>query len=359
MHRNQNTHPTAKTTPRPTRRTVVNAAAWAAPVITLAVAAPQASASTPVAYDAEAFGLQRGSASRLFTADLTGVYSVTDPGGFFILNHGTEAIPAGTTASLTYDNRVFSPTTFEARMGDITVPITPSAPVVTGNSSTVSFTIPLEIQPNSSYTDPAAVAILTHTALLNAYPNDAIDDFVPTRHIIILDDANPGNNELGPWGASPITPATPWGVDIERTWAPYSWNGGSCNAEFVASATMTSVGPNPTRASDQVMVAYDYRITSAVTATNVTLNGVPAPGLLTPDTQTYSGYTLFNVNQALAVGDILAAAFDYVQLPNPGSLSDIRRIGLQWWPVDHLNDGNDRAPDTVEEMYRSNASCSL
>lgn len=78
------TPPTAE--PTLTRRTVVKGAAWAAPAIALAIAAPAASAST---VDIGAFTLN----------GTCGILGTLGPG--FTLTAGSAPIPAGTTISIT------------------------------------------------------------------------------------------------------------------------------------------------------------------------------------------------------------------------------------------------------------------
>lgn len=344
------------------RRSVVRAAAWSAPVIALAVTAPAASASTVIDFDGAVTGLQMGSVTDIFNGDLTARYTVNVPLGFTFLNTGTVPIPAGTAASVTYDRRVFSPQGFEVRLGQVTIPLAHSVPVVAGDAATVTFNVPIEIQPNTDPVSAAAVLVITRFSMHHDYPNDAIDGLVTSRFAITLQDTNPANNSMDDFGFTTAIPAAPWGVSIDRSWAPYSWNGGLCHAELPSSTTFTSVGPHPTRAGDQIAIGYDTRLANSATVSGITLNGVPAPDLIAVSSVVASGVygrTEFTVAQPLAAGDVLQAVFGYVHAPDAGTISDINRSSLNWNSPANPNDPDRRNTEPFEDSYNNNASCTL
>lgn len=312
-------------------------------MIALAVAAPAASASDK-AWDGVPGSLNRGNNVRLFTADLTQRIEVWVPNGFTFFNYGTAPVPAGTPVLVRYDNRLFTPTEIRYSIGNFTPegdPIAYSTPIVSGNSSEVTFIFPVEVPPNTDVFSPSAIRVLAEFDTNVLYPHDAFDDIVPASFQLVLDDANPGNNMHGPWGVSSSEPATPWGVLIDRVWEPYSWNNGACYAELAASGTFTSVGPNPARATDQISVVYDNRIATSVSALNITLNGISAPGLVAVDKESVSGnygQTLFKLSAPLLAGDVLHLDFSYVYAPETGQLDSIEASGLFWHPTGHESD---------------------
>lgn len=291
------------------RRTIMKTAAWSAPVIAVAAATPAAAASTVQGVDLYATGLQQGSSFSFYSTDLTTKYTATEPSGFTLLNKGTESAPAGSvTVQARYDNRVYTPDRVYVHFGDTDTEASFTVTDVAGNASTISFVIPIEMPVETDVFGPNAIRVRTILSPDVTYPNDMYDNYVePMWTIVYADDADPTNNIFGPWAAT-SEPATPWGLTLEAETATETSD--SCSVEVVTSATITSVGPNPTPSSLNGTMYIDSGLISNVTLTTATLDGADVLGDITFTKETSQRYS-YAYNQQLATNEVLVLAFDY------------------------------------------------
>jgi len=338
------------------RRTVVKAGAWSVPVIAAAVAAPLASAST-VGFDLAAEPLNRGDGFSLFTADLTQSFSVGSPLGFIIGNRGTQPSPAeAISVQLRVDSRVWDVTGMTyAFAGDAPTPVASTAPTISGDAATYTWTFVSSIPVGSDFT--TGLTILFDLDMIAQYPNDHLDDYVPPIYTVIppSGDSDASNN-LQAFGAPTYVPAEPFGALLD-----INWEGIAVAAQYTAyrptSATLTSVGPNPLLVGEGMLLRVDDHLTDTIGIQgDATLNGVAVPGLIEARPFTdpaQSGLTFFAFTRELAAGDVLGVTFAYTQ-PTTTAVPDIgsARAQLTYWPEGRLNDPDQRRTTQLDDITR-------
>ncbi len=321
-----------KIAPSLSRRTVVTAAAWSAPVIAVAAATPAAAASTAGAVDLFADGLQMGSGMTYFNKDLTTRYETADPLGFTLLNNGPEPAPAGSVSvQVRYDNRVFTPTEVTISGSE---PIPFSTPVASGDASTFTFTVPQQVEVETDVFGPNALRVITRFDGSFAYPNDVFDDYVePSWTILSDDDADTSNNIFGPFTSTPY-PATPWGLTLETETT--SLTSGSCTFDVPTSVTVTSVGPNPTPEAVTGYLRLDTGLVSSVSLTGATHNG----NSILSDVvfESSGGAYSFNLGRPLEADDVVVLSFDVEAAENGGVNGDMAQIGVSGFNGQDLNE---------------------
>ncbi|KYH45835.1 hypothetical protein [Branchiibius sp. NY16-3462-2] len=304
-------------------------AAWAAPVVTIAAAAPAASASPSAGFDLVLDPPQLGSSFYMFNGALTRLLEVGEPVATVVANHGTVASPAGFTLQVSYDSAVFRLTGatghFGGSGGDGT-----SLPIVTRSVAdrveTVTFTIPVMIPPG---TDPfTGYFVAFDYDILGIYPHDAVADYRPAHFTLlpVPGDADLSNNTAVGSIAQDKGPVSPWGVLASASYATKAI--GSLTLKRPTTITWTSVGPNPTPAGSQLRIGTDAQTASQVRITNVRFNGAPAPGAVTFVSQESTGQTIaavYALTVRLAARDVLTYDVTYVDQTPPAGISQIYR----------------------------------
>ncbi|MBK0417846.1 hypothetical protein JD276_02195 [Leucobacter sp. CSA1] len=355
------TEPSASRTALPSldRRTVLKGAAWAAPVIAVATAVPAVSATT-AGFDIEIQGLQRGWGFSFFNDALTERISVSTGDGFAIGNPGASDAPAGTTVTVSVDNRVFDLGT-AAQVGpegaSSPVPLSPS---VSGNVTTYTLVVNHPVPAGADYMTPGTGAVVVTFPDMNTgveYPNDHLDGYTPSVWALGLSgDADTSNNS---WPGTPpeIEPATPWGVHFEsHTAGTVPTQDGEVRT--IETARAVSVGPNPTPANATFLLSFDSGAIAGVAA-EVTLNGSPFTGASLTEQPLVSSARqwILDLGQPLVEGDTVEFAFAYTLMEEPlQRLQDNGAGAVNVWLESHLNDPNQRSTVSVVREYASDWS---
>lgn len=291
------------------RRTIVKAAAWSAPVVAVAAATPAAAASTVQGIDLFADGLQMGSELIFFSTDLATRYIASEPMGFTLLNKGADTAPAGSvTVQARYDNRIYTPTGVDLSVGGSTEAVAFDIVSVDGNASTISFVIPREMPTETSVFGANAMLVFTRFEADIAYPNDTYDGYIaPQWTIMSADDSDVTNNVYGPWTPA-SEPAAPWGLTLAAETSTLS--AGSCSAEVASTVTIESIGPNPTPTAANGRMYVDAGLISNVSISSATLNGTDITSDVDFSRNEFGSYD-YTLGQTLAAGDTVVLSVDY------------------------------------------------
>lgn len=303
-------------------------AAWAAPVVTLAAAAPAASASPSAGFDLALDPPQMGSSFYMFNGALTRLLEVGEPVATVVANHGTVASPAGFTLQVSYDSAVFRINGATANFGGSSTQETP-LPVGTRSLAdrveTVTFTIPVVIPPG---TDPfTGYFVRFDYDIVGVYPNDTVDNYHPTYFTIlpVAGDADPSNNVAVGSKATDAGPVSPWGVLADASYETKAI--GSLTLKRPTTVTWTSIGPNPTPAGSTLRIGTDAQTASQVRISAVRVNGTAAPSAVTFTSQeSFYDETItavYDLNVRLASGDVLSYDLTYVDQTPPAGISQI------------------------------------
>lgn len=336
----------------PSRRTMMKAAAWSAPVIAVAAATPAAAASTVQGVDLYAAGLQMGNSISFFSTDLTTRYGTADPNGLTLLNKGEDTAPAGTvTVQARYDNRIFTPSKVTVSSGDPAVEVPFNIISVEGNASTIAFTIPRDIPTQTDVFASNAVRVYTYFDADLAYPNDRYDDYIaPQWTVISADDSDGTNNVFGPWTPT-SEPAEPWGLTLTAETSTLS--AGSCSVDVASTVTIESVGPNSTPVAPNGRVYVDTGLISNVSLTAATLNGTDITSDVSLERNVYGSYD-YSLGQTLASGDTVVLSLDYdVVSDGTSDASEFSQVFVTG--TDDSNDPNERL--TVSHFNVPGAVC--
>ncbi|WP_353116212.1 hypothetical protein [Microbacterium sp.] len=126
------------------RRTVLKATAWSAPVVAMAVATPFAAASTTIDLKLEAQPF--GDSLSAFSPDGVTRYTLAFPGAFSASAAGATPAPVGSTLIAVFDSRL---------VGGLAVtvggqPAVAGSTTTSGNRTTATFTVPVEIPANGA-----------------------------------------------------------------------------------------------------------------------------------------------------------------------------------------------------------------
>ncbi|MBS3179046.1 MULTISPECIES: hypothetical protein [unclassified Pseudoclavibacter] len=307
----------------PSRRSIVTAGAWSIPLVSLAVGAPMASASTTTAgFDLAIVGLQFGETLPLFTPDYTQRYSSFTPlSNFAVANYGDEPSPTeGFRASYTVDNELAVLDRVGYRVAGSTEPtyVDEVETIVTGTRTEYRWLVPVSVPVNESE-DPlfptGAVALVVESTVLLRYPNDAYDPekLVGARASAtsLAAEAETGNNVLQGVGTTDLEPASPYAAQTEATFETAPLGTGPARTSRPTSVKITSIGPKPLPATGSAIVRFDYRSTTTFSIANVRLNGAPTAVFLqnvtAPERQPWA--TLQELTAALGApldaGDVL------------------------------------------------------
>lgn len=320
------------------RRTVLTAAAWSAPVVAITLAAPAASASE-AGFDLTVDPLQLGDSLTLFSADFSRRWAAGAPLGIVVSNHGTLASPAGATLTVSVDSRVFQ---FTGMRGAFPGDDTPEAltivsNTVDGNRSTITATIPYAIPAGTdSYT---GFRISMSFDTIAVYPNDGVQPVLDSTWVLgsPSGDIDPGNNSVSYTGYRDVGPATAWGVLADATWERVDFAGGTGYSHRATSFTLTSTGPTPAVAGGQIMILTDQRVSTAITVDDIQLNGQPAGGAIVFDRDdSYVGQVLYKYytnTVDLVEGDVVTFSLSYTDgdpatVPASLSGSQVNFIGV-------------------------------
>ena len=303
-------------------------AAWVAPVVTIASAAPAASASPSPGFDLALDPPQLGSSFYMFNGAFTRLLEVGEPVATVVANHGRTASPSGFTLQVSYDSAVFRFTGATGHFGGSGTERT-TLPIATRSQSdrveTVTFTIPVVIPPG---TDPfTGYFVGFDYEIVGVYPNDSIEDYRPARFTIlpVPGDADSANNVAVGSTTRDLGPVNPWGVLASATYETRTV--GSLTLKRPTTITWTSVGPNPSPAGSKLRIGTDAQTASQVRITNVRLNGATTPSAVTFVSQeSFSGDTItavYDLNVRLAAHDVLTYDVAYVDTTPPSDLTQI------------------------------------
>lgn len=283
------------------RRTVLKATAWSAPVVAMAVATPFAAAST----NADLFVRDRGLSdfSEAFNADKSQLLTFGTPLGVTIgQSYNLTPVPVGSLLTFTYDNRVFDGLSI-AIAGS---PVAVSSPVASGNVSTVTAVVPVELP------ESGGIDVDTTFATWN---KDYLDGIAPFTATIappagIVDPSN-GDNTVT---VSPTYLPT-FDADTSSTVNTYQFTYPNSTEPFpwytIATFTLRAKGAGDIPADSTFMVFTPEPVVS-LTATSITLDGAPAADLLSaPTIDEYNRYT-YTLTRPIASGSALHVVFDYV-----------------------------------------------
>lgn len=312
-------------------------AAWAAPVVTIAAAAPAASASSVAGFDLALDPPQLGSSFYMFNGTFTRLLEVGEPVATVVANHGAAASPAGFTLQVSYDSAVFRFTGAQGHFGGSGTERTP-LPIVTRSQAdrveTVTFTIPVVIPPGTDSFSGYFVGF--DYDIVGIYPNDNVDNFRPARFTIlpVPGDADSTNNVAVGSTARDLGPVSPWGVLASATYDTRAI--GSLTLKRPTTITWTSVGPNPTPAGSTLRIGTDAQTASQVRIANVRLNGGAAPSAVTFVSQeSFGGETItavYDLNVRLASDDVLTFDVTYVDQAPPAGISQIHTAQANFNP---------------------------
>lgn len=349
----------------PSRRAIVTAGAWSIPLVSFAVGAPLASASTTTAgFDLAIVGLQFGETLPLFTPDYTQRYSSYTPlSNFAVANYGDQPSPAeGFLASYTVDNELAVLDRVGYRTSGATEPtyVDDVETIVTGTRTEYRWLVPVSVPVNESE-DPlfptGAVALVVESTVLLRYPNDAYDpeQLVGSRvsATALAAESKTDNNVLQGIGKSDLEPASPYAAQTEATFETAPLGTGPARTSRPTSVKITSIGPRPIPASGSAVVRFDYRSTTAFSIANIRLNGAPTSDFLqsvtAPERQAWS-----NVQELIAAFGTPLEAGDFIEFdvvydaPTLGSFDVESTAGhVGFTPADN----NDRDQRTTEFAY--------
>lgn len=269
----------------PARRTVVSAAAWTVPLLSLAVASPMASASeTTAGFDLAIIGLQFGDSQTLFTPDYSQRYSAYVPlSNFGVANYGdVPSPPEGFWASYTVDNELSRVDRVGYRLPGETerTYVEDFETIVTGTRTEFRWLVPVSVAVNEStdldFPTGAVVLVIEATPLLG-YPNDAYDPqkLVGSRvsATSFATEANTANNLFQAAGGGVLSPASPYAAQTEAAFETAPLGIGPALTSRPTSVKITSIGPKPIPAAASALVRFDYRSTTTYSITNIRLNG--------------------------------------------------------------------------------------
>ncbi|WP_440710370.1 hypothetical protein [Herbiconiux sp. YIM B11900] len=320
------------------RRSVLTAAAWSAPVVAITLAAPAASASE-AGFDLAVDPLQLGDSLPVFSADFSRRWAAGAPLGIVVSNHGTVASPAGATLTVSVDSRVFQ---FTGMRGAFPGDDTPEAltivsNTVAGNRSTITATIPYAIPAGTDSYTGFRVSMDFDTVAV--YPNDGVQPVLDSTWVVgsPAGDIDVSNNSVSYAGYRDVGPATAWGVIAEAVWERVDFAGGAGYSHRATSVTLTSTGPTPAVAGGQIMILTDQRVSTAITVDDIQLNGQPAGGAIVFDRDdSYVGqvlYKYYTTTVDLVEGDVVTFSLSYTDglpdtVPENLSGSQVNFIGV-------------------------------
>ncbi|MBF4551230.1 MULTISPECIES: hypothetical protein [unclassified Pseudoclavibacter] len=349
----------------PSRRAIVTAGAWSIPLVTLAVGAPSASASTTTAgFDLAIVGLQFGDSLPLFTPDYSQRYTSFVPlSNFAVANFGDTPSPAsGFQASYTVDNEVATIDRVGYRVAGAAEPtyVDDVETIVTGTRTEHRWLVPVSVPVNES-DDPifptGAVVLVVESTVLLRYPNDAYDPAKITGSRVsatsLAPETKTDNNVLQGVGVTELEPAAPYAAETEASFETVPLGTGPARTSRPTSVKITSVGPSPLPASGSAVVRFDYRSTTTFSIANVRRNGTATGDFLqnvtAPERQAGS-----SVQELVAVFGTPLDADDFLEFdivydaPGAGSFDVASTAGhVGFLPADN----NDRNQRTTEFAY--------
>ncbi|GAB3496239.1 hypothetical protein [Flexivirga lutea] len=197
------------------------------------------------------------------------------------------------------------------------LPIT--ARVQDGHATTVTFTIPEVIPPHTdSYT---GFFVSVTSDFRAAYPHDGISSVPsPTRWEVTPPpgDTDVADNAVHYAGYTDQGPADIWGAVVTRIAAEtVSWADGT-TLRRPTTVAVKSVGPTPTPAGSRIRLATDARMSTDISVTDVTVNGV-ASSLTKESSSVWQGELLqvpFLLGSRLNAGDVLRLDIEYADAPS-------------------------------------------
>lgn len=271
------------------RRTVLKASAWSAPIVAVAAATPLASASV-AGVDAMIYTLTT-SLDFVFSGDRSRLLELSVPTEATLRVNGSSPAPAGATLAVRFDNRLMGGLSMTA--DGVPVPGTPET--VNGDTATAVFTLPVPIPAGQDL--PLAFTFERKNV---TYLPDAIDS--------VFTLASPGDpDEVGNTSTAVHVERESFDASLTMTYQERTATAGG-TWHLVETATITAVGPgavpNPT-----LTITSAPDVTANVTATSVLLDGASRPDLLTSEAQG-SGRFAFSLSEPLPAGSTLHLVFD-------------------------------------------------
>lgn len=223
---------------------------------------------------------------------------------------GTHPLPAGSTFTVTFDNRILSGLTVTSD----SVPAVAQTPVVSGNVTTATFTLPVAIPANG---DDARIEV-------------GFDDFDP---LWFTDIAPYSVLILPPTGTDPDLSNNGWTANaryfdtndasVAATWRPVTivdGNGNPSTSNVVDTVTITALAPGDVPAGGSVGLSgptasagfeqpYEYVDTiTGVTITSARLDGVDVSGLI--GTPIGNSWFTIPIDTAIPAGQSLVLDLD-------------------------------------------------
>lgn len=290
------------------RRTVLKASAWSVPVIAAAVATPMAAASTAV--DLVLSGFAGDTLSALSPDELRG-YTLAITSRMNARVIGTTPMAPGSSLTLSFDNRLLGDPTVEAG----SVPAVAQAPTVNGNTTTVTFTLPVTIP-----TTTAGVAIAVNFGVWNM--GVWFEDVEPYSTLLLPATGSDSDSSNNGWTATAQYVDTS-DAAVSATWRPVTivdGNGNNIACDVAESVTITANAPGSVPAGGTVYVSgptastgfdipYTYVDTiTGITVTSALLDGDDVSGLI--GTPSAGGSFSIPVNTEILPGQSLVLALD-------------------------------------------------
>ncbi len=340
------------------RRTLLKASAWAAPAIAVTAVVPVAAATTTGQWDLSFEPPQAGSAAPMFTADLTGRYTVPDPFAYYIGNRGDADSPLGAiVVMLEIDRRLWRATGMTHRQYGVDTVAAHTEPVIDGNIARYTWTIVASVPANTVWNPeggyPNAIFVRPDLEFLGYYPNDAVDPatVVPVRWTLLPPDGDDdaSNNVVQYSAHSVVEAAETFGATTTAEWEAVDV-GGLYRGFRPTSATLTALAINGIRAGDRVLVSVDDQTTAGVALDgDALLDGVQVVDLVTFDGRdaTWQYQSYFRINQPIPAGSVLTLPFVHTDVVPPETPRAGQSSWVTYWPST-LNSEDQRARELAQ-----------
>ncbi|MDR6866504.1 hypothetical protein J2Y69_001097 [Microbacterium resistens] len=280
------------------RRTILKAAAWTAPAVAVAVAVPAASASTG---NDVSFIEVGGDLEWAHSPDNTQWLETSAPHTIKLRATGAQPTPAGTTLTISFDNRYLGDPALS--IAGLAVPA--AAPVVSGNTTSVVFTIPAEIPVDGS--------------------DLVIDATWGTRDVVWVEDVVVPTLVLTPAATDPDTAnnrsspvaryITTYDAAVSATFVDYPLPGGS-TWQVIETATVQALAPGDIAPSGVITLTVPDSAIADIRVASATIDGVARPGAVTLQSRSGS-QVYFDVNEGIAAGSTLVVTFEHDLSPTP------------------------------------------
>lgn len=315
------------------RRTLLNTAAWSAPVVAVAAGAPAAAAST-AGYDVEFASPEKGSTFFVYNSDYTVKYAIGEPMGFRLVNLGDEDWTGPAQVRFTYDNDLFQLTGVQiSRIGAEEtrhIDISSDDVTVDGNAAHATFSITEMLPAHTEHFDPQELVVSMEYTAEVEYPNDSLDHTPVPHEWVATIPGNAGGESLVVGGreASFEEDVHPWGLELTATAEKIQTS--ECAMTVPTQATILSVGPAGTPGDVGVSFNADPAVVTDVQIATVTLNGASLSGVTAVQEDSSTGWWTIELGQPLQGGDEveLSLALSHNDSASP---SDSAEAGLSAW----------------------------